>query len=256
MHTLVGLHYSPWTEKARWALEHHAVPHRYEEYVPMIGEPLLRIRTRRPFGRVTVPVLLPADGADAVFDSFAIAELAERTGSGARLFPEDRAPQVRAWNERSEAAMRGARAVTVYRMQRDARAQAEALPAFVPAPLRPHLTAVARLGTAFVARKYGAGSGTFEAEGVLRDGLDALRTGLDGGRKSYLLGELTFADVAMAQLLQGVVPVRHPAFVIGDAMRAVWTHAELARQYADLVEWRDALYAKHRAPARRPAHAA
>jgi len=245
MHTLVGLHYSPWTEKARWALAHHAVPYRYEEYVPMLGEPLLRVRARRPFGRVTVPVLL--DDGHAVFDSWEIARLAERTGAGAPLFPPAREAQVRAWNERGETALRAARSLIVYRMGRDRAAQAEALPAFIPAPLRPHLASVAKLGTSFVGAKYRAGAaGTFESEGVVRDVLEALRTGLDGGRKSYLLGGFTYADVAMSVVLQAVRPVRHPAVTLGEASRAAWGHEELARSYADLVEWRDSLYAKHR----------
>src|SRR5689334_2595000 len=98
MHTLVGLHYSPWTEKARWALDHHGLPYTYEEYLPMIGEPALRLRTRRAFGKVSVPVLIDRD--EAVFDSWEIARFAEKQGKGSKLFPEDRLHQIRAWNER------------------------------------------------------------------------------------------------------------------------------------------------------------
>ena len=43
MPTLVGLAYSPWTQKARWALTHHGVPHDFESYVPTLGEPKLRV---------------------------------------------------------------------------------------------------------------------------------------------------------------------------------------------------------------------
>ncbi len=37
---LIGLHYSPWTEKARWALDRQRVPYAFEEHLPMLGEML------------------------------------------------------------------------------------------------------------------------------------------------------------------------------------------------------------------------
>jgi glutathione S-transferase len=35
---------------------------------------------------------------------------------------------------------------------------------------------------------------------------------------------------------------------LGAGTREVWTNASLAARYPDLLEWRDALYAKHRKP--------
>jgi glutathione S-transferase len=51
---LVGEGFSPWTEKARWALDHHGIRYRCEEYVPLAGEPWLRLRARRFHGRISV----------------------------------------------------------------------------------------------------------------------------------------------------------------------------------------------------------
>jgi glutathione S-transferase len=34
---LVAVPYSPWSEKARWALDHHALPYRETAYQPLIG---------------------------------------------------------------------------------------------------------------------------------------------------------------------------------------------------------------------------
>ena len=44
--TLYGLSLSPWTERARWALDHHGVAYDYHEHVPMLGEVLLRMKAR------------------------------------------------------------------------------------------------------------------------------------------------------------------------------------------------------------------
>ena len=38
MNELYGLSYSPWTEKARWALLHHRILFRYVEHAPMRDE--------------------------------------------------------------------------------------------------------------------------------------------------------------------------------------------------------------------------
>jgi len=71
MRTLVGEAYSPFSEKARWALDHHRIPYAYREHYPLIGELSLRLRARRLKGRVSTPLLLAPEGP--VLDSFAIA---------------------------------------------------------------------------------------------------------------------------------------------------------------------------------------
>ena len=60
-----------------------------------------------------------------------------------------------------------------------------------------------------------------------------------------LLGSLTFADIAAAQVLGFVSP---PAFgmKLGKATARGFTDPEFAVAYADLVTWRDALYEAHR----------
>jgi glutathione S-transferase len=88
MLTLVGEYFSPWTEKARWALDHHRLEYRYREHVPLLGEALLRVRADRLTGRVSVPLLITDTGP--ILDSFAIAQHADRIGRGARLSPPGR----------------------------------------------------------------------------------------------------------------------------------------------------------------------
>jgi glutathione S-transferase len=79
----------PWCETARWALDHHRVQYRSHEHVPLFGEVALRLVARRPFGRVTVPLLV--DGPLVLMDSVAIARSAVRTSSGDEPTPADSA---------------------------------------------------------------------------------------------------------------------------------------------------------------------
>jgi glutathione S-transferase len=233
--------FAPWCEKARWALDHHQVVYRFVEHVPMLGEPALRLAARRPFGYVTVPLLV--DGANVVMGSFDIARHAEHAGVQAPLFPPGREDHVVAWNERSDAVMTSGRAMLLSRMLRSPQALAEQLPPFVPAGLRPALRGLASMGVKFLQRKHGIRpEEDARHEAVSRTALDALRAALASGRR-YLLGDaLSYADIAMATSLQFVLPVDQRHIALGPATREAWTNATLASEYADLLTWRDTLY--------------
>ncbi|WP_239014942.1 glutathione S-transferase N-terminal domain-containing protein [Archangium violaceum] len=71
MRTLVGLGYSGWTEKARWAMDHHRLAYQYSEHIPLLGELRLR-RHAPPGGRGTVPLLVEDSGI--TMGSYAIAQ--------------------------------------------------------------------------------------------------------------------------------------------------------------------------------------
>ena len=235
---------SPWTERARWALEHHGIAYRTIEHVPVLGERRLRKLVGERQRPATVPVLI--DGETVLTDSWAIAGWAERVGSGSPLIPAGRAEEVRKWNELADASMRSGRALVVSAILQSPEALDETLPSTVPRWLRPLLRPVNRRGTRWFARKYGLRLGDVAApEAQMRAGLAALREALTGGRR-YLLGEFSYADIAMATLLQGVEPVADAYIPIGPATRRAWTQAGLAGDHADLLRWRDALYRDHR----------
>jgi glutathione S-transferase len=243
MARLIAIHFSPWSEKARWALDHHHIPYTVEHYLPLLGEPLLRLRAGRLTGPVAVPVLLDGDGA--IFDSFAIARHAERNGSGAPLFPTAHLAEITRWNDRSNDALTAGRKLVITRMSTDRGAQAEALPSFVPGALRPTLAGVSQLVMRFLASKYSIARDLDGAEARVAAVLDELRAALDG--RAYLLdGELTYADIAAAVTLQMVRPVRDAFLRLRPATRACWTTPALEERYPDLLEWRDQLYEKHR----------
>ncbi len=77
---LVSLHVSPWSERAKWALDHHGLDYEVVEHMPIIGERRLRRLVGPGKPRATVPVLLA--GAEKV-----IAVYADREGKGTRLIP-------------------------------------------------------------------------------------------------------------------------------------------------------------------------
>lgn len=236
--------YSPWSEKARWALDHHQIPYELDEYVPMLGEPMLRFRLRRPFGRVSVPAFI--DGDQGITDSFAIARHAEKSGSGKPLFPDTALDALARWNERSEAAITAGRAMVVKKTSESRAAMEAALPKYIPGSLRPSLAAMSRMGIQFLRAKYGIPSDMAEVERTIGDVLEELRIALGG--RAYLLGDFSYADIMMAVVLQLARPVSDDYIPLAPATRDVWAHQPFAERFADLCEWRDAIYAKHRRP--------
>ena len=239
MRELIALSYSPWSEKARWALDHHGIEYDEKQHLIMLGEPWLRIRARRLTGRVSVPLLV--DGDRLYGDSFEIARYAEWFGAGAPLL--DDMPAVERWNATSERALAAGRVIGTERMADDTAAKREQLPPFVPRALRPALAPAASLGIAFVRRKY-AFDHVARAETHLEDALAQLRAALAG--RDTLLDAFSYADIAMSAVLHFVSPVGDDHIRLGPATRTCWTHPRLAADYADLVTWRDRLYATRR----------
>ncbi|APR75354.1 Glutathione S-transferase family protein [Minicystis rosea] len=242
MRTFVAEHFAPWSEKARWALDHHRLTYAYREHVPLIGEPLLRIRARKLRGRVSTPLLITPH--EVLADSFAIARHADRIGSGATLFPQG--ADIEGWNARSEAALAAGRVLYLDRFAGDPAAKVEMLPPFLPEKARRAAMPMADVAIAFLRRKYGIDAASCaEAEATLVRELEGLRAAL-GGRPWVLRECFSYADVAMAVTLQFVAPVDARYIALGPATRASWSHPGLAERFADLVAWRDALYERHR----------
>lgn len=245
MTVLTGIAFSPWSEKARWALDHHRIDYKYEEYVPIVGELKLRWRLRRPKGAVTVPVL--SDGGRYVTDSYDIAMHADRIGAGQTLFPSDKLPELEGWNRRSEEALAAGRALTILRLAEDPKAARAVIPPNIPGALAPLLTPVAKKGLEHFISKYRMREGAGSHERVLTGALDTLSTELEARGGHLVGGALSYADIAMAVVLQGISPVDPRYMVIGLGGPEAWTNHELKARYPNLIAWRDALYDKHRA---------
>jgi glutathione S-transferase len=240
MWTLYALPYSPWSEKARWALDHAHVAYREVQHVPLLGEPLLRWRAGRQ-GRPTVPLLVAPGGP--VSDSAEIARRAD-TEAGAGLFADPAATA--RWNEAAEDALAAGRALVLRAIEADRAALRESIPAFFPRALHPALLPTARAGVRFLARKYDAAGRSPEADlAVVRTFCASLRAALAG--RPHLVGDaLSFADIAAAAALQFVAPVADEWLPLGPATRRAFTRESIARDFPDLLAWRDDLYQRCR----------
>jgi len=244
---LLSIPYSPWSEKARWALDANRVRYANRTYQPLIGEPELRLRLKRPFGRVSVPLLF-GDGM-ALEDSFAIARHAESLGAGA-LMPAGSDARIADYNLQSERGLSAGRALALSRMLEDREALREQVPRRVSAVLGPLSAAVARAGIERTLRKYDADSvSLLDHRAELRAVLTTLRADLGrrpSGEPRTLLPAFSYADIVMAQVLAFVEPPTTPHFRIRPGSRRCYVDPELRQEFADLVTWRDALYAHYR----------
>jgi glutathione S-transferase len=248
MRELFEIPFSPWSEKARWALAVCGVPYVSRTYQPLLGELQLRRLLKRWNGPVTAPVL--RDGAEVIDGSYAIARYADaHCGTGVRLFPPGEERRVDYFSELSDRGLEAGRALTLRRMLENREAQIDV----TPKPLHRLPRVAARLGAYGIRRtlhKYGADEGDEAShEHVLISILDTLRMELASSpsreNPRTLLASLSYADLAMAQV---VASLRFPSagLRLGAAGRSSFEHPRLAELYPDLIGWRDALYARYR----------
>jgi glutathione S-transferase len=236
---LFGIAYSPWTEKARFALAVKHVDYQYREHTPLLGE----IRLRRVAGGVlrkaSVPLLL--DGDRVIMDSFSIAKHGERVGSGPTLFPPGQDGRIRDANDLSERIIAAGRARVMRDLPKHPGAQAEAIPPAFPRALHGVLRPLARQGSEFLARKHGVRrSARANAEAEQREALQQIREQLAGRRTVF--DAFSYADIAYAVALQSIRPVADRWLPLGAATRTLWTVPALAEEFADLLAWRDDVY--------------
>ena len=241
---LVSLNVSPWTERAKWALDHHGLTYEVAEHLPILGERRLRRLVGPGKPRATVPVLVA--GTEVVSESWDIAVYADREGEAPKLIPSGQESPIRAWAALADEGANAGRPLIIAAMLASGPALDEQGPPGVPGWLRRPMRPIARAVTRAFARKY-----DFRLEErdthtrAVRAALDRLRLGLEAS-SPYLQGVFTYADIAMASLIQGISPVDDRFLRIGPATRAAWTQVPLASEYADLVLWRDRLYESNR----------
>ncbi len=242
----ISLIFSPWSEKARWALDHHRVAYQWVRYQPLLSEPGLRLSMRKWRGKISAPLLRTDDGY--VTDSFEIARWADAHGSGTPLFTDPQA--VARFNTLSEEGLGAARALGLTRMLKST----AGLATLLPRPLRgtgPLGTAIARFGVKRTLRKYGAHHLSLDDHReVLHRTLTVLRSALAKRESSTpvrtLLPSFSYADIAAAQILQFVAPKNLGGLRMAEAGQRAYRDEALVSEFADLIEWRDALYAAHR----------
>lgn len=231
---LVGESFSPWTKKARWALEQCQLEYAYQEYTPTLSEPLLRWRMRQYSGKVSVPVLFAA--GRVIRGSWDIACYANSQSPSKRL--GDMAA-IAAWDALSEAALAEGRTRVVRAVLDSETALEESLPAFIPNSLRKPLRILARDAASRLDRKYA----DLLKPGSIRTALSEIREGLSTSKSDFLLGEFSYADITMAAVVEVIAPIAKTEPELGPATAACWHDIELAKEFEDIVAWRDRLAA-------------
>lgn len=239
--TLYAASFSPWSEKARWALAVSGVAFQESDFTPLLSEAGLRLATRNFSRPISVPTLTGA--GEPITDSLRIARWADRNRNV--LFPEPHEEAIEEWNYRCDAALAAGRILATRRVAGSEPARRESLPRPLRGALYPFFAPLTDLGIAHITRKYGFGDATAEAaEQTLRRTFDAGRQAIAAG---HPVGErFTFADIALACSLHFVSP--HPSLRMGAATRAAFTQPALADEYADLLAWRERCYERHRTP--------
>lgn len=241
--TLYGLSYSPWTERARWALDHHGIRYQWAVHRLYLGEGALRRRAKaKPGERASVPLFV--DGDLILRDSIDILLHADERGRGSKLVADRAAlTALVALVEPGLHAMRG-RVVSGTIESPDCIREhaAEVVPGFMAGMIAPVVVRASR----FIGDKYGA---TMERDGknldVIRQTLRALRDRVD---TSFVPGPTTLRaeHILLATFLQGIQPVTSPHIKLKPATRAVWTCTPLTDEAKELLAWRDATYAQAR----------
>ena len=240
---LVQLSYSPWSERARWVLDHHAIAYQTVEHTPFLGELRLRRIVGWKRGRATVPILV--DGGTVLADSWEIALYADRRGSGAKLIPASQEERVREWTELADATSSLGRGLVVGALLASDTALDEGLPFPLPGAIRPLMRPTTRFALRWFARKWELSpDAASERENKMRPALDRLEHAIKGS--PYLLGMFSYADIAMATVLQGISPVGNGYIRLGPATRRAWTRPALEQAYPNVIRWRDNLYLQHR----------
>lgn len=229
---LIGESFSPWSKKARWALENCGFAYTYREYTPTLSEPGLRLRMRQWTGAVSVPVLFA--GNKIYRGSWEIACYANEMAGDGRLGDLE---LVAPWNSLSEDALAEGRTRVVRSILENPRALEESLPVFVPGFLRPPLRFLARDAVARLDRKYAH----LLKPSALRTALDRTREGLAQAGGDFLMGRFSYADIAMAVVLEVVAPIAKTDPPLGPATQSCWKDSNLAHEFQDLVDWRNRL---------------
>jgi len=231
---LIGESFSPWTKKARWALEICGLSYEYQEYTPTLSEPRLRWKLKQWSGMVSVPVLFV--GHKTYQGSWDIAGYANYAAEDQRMGDLE---AIAAWNDLSEAALAEGRTRVVRCILGNEQALEESLPAFVPKPLRGTVRFVARDAVKRLDRKYA----DLVRPGSMHQALTHTRDALARSDNDYLLGQFSYADITMAVLLEVVAPIAEVRPPLGPMSQRCWHDSDLAVEFDDLVDWRNRLAA-------------
>ena len=235
-----------------WTMDHAAKPYVFEEYLPQVSTPWVRLRTGKYTGPLTVPILIGPQRL-RLFDSFDIARHMAEVAPESGLVPADRREDMEALNALSHQIIYAGRLLAITPTLTNEGALREALPPLVPDSLRTAATPLARRFYRYLEAKYAQpGASEQELEQSMREGLSTMRERLDG--KPYLLDAFSYGDILLATSLQLVRPLSFEHMPLGPETASCWTRRGLAEEFSDLLAWRDGVYEAQRFRTSRPQH--
>jgi len=236
---------SIWSEKAHWVLDFCRIPYTREIYTPLISTPRVRYLAGNLFGKLTLPIITYQ--SEVYSDSYTIAQFAnaKRAHGAADLFPVEHLTEINEWEALSQQLMDRCRIKALVKMKTNQQSLENNLPAFIPKALRPHLRFMTKIALSNFQNKYPIAEQ--DPDLLLRQGLLKLRAKLKES-KGYILKEFSYADITMATAIVGFKPVDTRYMPIDDATIDSMTDDRLAEEFADLIAWRDQLYATFRLP--------
>lgn len=225
-----GLRYSPWTERALFALDAKKVPYRFHRYQPILGEIPLKLKSKHS-GRLTVPVAETEHGW--LFDSLEIVRYADRVGAGDPLFSK----LDQSLEETVRSGLDAARSFTTQRIF----ASEATLLEYAP-PSLPKLLAgpMAKLGMTLFSRKYALDARNKENDrSALSRAFETVKPWMQS------VPDALSTDVLwVTSLVSGISP--HGGIRMTDNMRAAFTDTEACTKFSWATEWRDAVYDRYR----------
>lgn len=239
---------SPWSEKARWALDAAGLNYNLIEFTPMLSVPKVRWLTKRFSGRISAPILVV--GKKVFSDSLDIARYAHtHCQNNIDLIPSAMNNEVLQWNAMSEQLLAILRLRQMPAMKANTRFLLNSFPGFIPEGMRQHMLPMARNALDQIAQKYPIDDP--DPEQTLLRGLQKIRETLEASSSGYLLDEFSYADICVAAIFQVIEPVAQQYVNLDEALRQCWTIPELASRYDDLIEWRNGVYQRQRNPLER-----
>lgn len=249
MGELYYLHLSPWSEKARWAMDLSNYNYTKINFTPMITTPIVRIRCRNFTRKVTAPTLI--SNQLCISDAYDIAQFVNNKNSGVHnpsvdLFPCELKSQIDEFDNLSNQILQAGRALVCIRMKNHRGAKLMSLAPVIPSAIRPIMLPVATMGLYYFKAKYGFNWNKRE------EYIETMRLGLRKVKKQltnsgdYLLGKFTYADIAIAVTLQMIEPIGKKYIPLDSDTESCWKTPELKEEFFDLIEWRNRIYQKHR----------
>ena len=239
---------SPWSERARWALDLSGVSYDTIVFTPLISNPYARWLSRNVNRKLTIPLAVSNEGKEREIlqDSLEIAQYSntKRLSDRKDLFPEDHLPQIIEWHELSENLLNILRVRANPRMKSSRELQLNNLPPIIPKMAKPLFLPLSRHALHYFEKKYPLHPADHDK--TLHEGLKKIRSTLSSSTSGYILDQFSFADITVAVIFQAISPGENKFVPIENATRECWKDPELTFEYGDLLEWRDTLYKKHR----------